>query len=96
MSIDPTNSNINPNSYSSYSIPNKHSYAGSSVNTYQRGRLTSNDASQITGSTLREGAIKGKFNIKKVKAGFNMCHMKRKSLNIRQELTPKRYLELEK
>lgn len=53
VTIDPSSSNLNnQNSYSSYSIPNKHAYAGSSVNTYKQSRLTSNDVSALTGSRV--------------------------------------------
>lgn len=89
-------SNINPNSYSTYSIPNKQQYSGSSVNTYQRSRLASSDTGRLAGSQLQEGAIRGKFYIKKVKAGFSMSLMRKKLSNIRPELTPKRCLGLEK
>lgn len=53
--MDPTISNVNNQTegYSSYSIPNKQVYTGSSVNTYQQSRFTTDQVSQFTGSRVK-------------------------------------------
>lgn len=55
--MDPSLSNMNGQSsaYSSYSIPNKHVYTGTSVNTYNQSRFTTDQVSQFTGSRVKEG-----------------------------------------
>ena len=57
MTMDPSLSNMNDqgSAYSSYSIPNKHVYTGTSVNTYNQSRFTTDQVSQFTGSRVKEG-----------------------------------------
>ncbi len=44
VTMDPTLSNLNnqTETYSSYSLPNKHVYTGTNVNTYNQSRFTTN------------------------------------------------------
>ncbi len=44
VTMDPSLSNVNnqAETYSSYSLPNKHVYTGTNVNTYNQSRFTSN------------------------------------------------------
>lgn len=55
VTMDPSMSNINnqSSSYSTYSIPNKHVYTGTNVNTYQHSRFTTDEVSQLTGSRVK-------------------------------------------
>lgn len=57
VTMDPSLSNVNgqTETYSSYSLPNKHVYTGTSVNTYQQSRFTTDQVSHLTGSTVKEG-----------------------------------------
>lgn len=57
VTIDPSLSNVNgqTESYSSYSLPNKHAYTGTSVNNYKQSRFTTDQVSHLTGSRVKEG-----------------------------------------
>ena len=55
VSIDPSLSSFknHASNYSTYSIPNKNAYVGTSVNTYKTSRFTTDEVSKLTGSRVQ-------------------------------------------
>jgi hypothetical protein len=64
ISMEPSLSALNnqASTYSTYSMPNKHVYTGTSVNTYKTSRFTTDEVSKLTGSRVQSGSVvKGNF-----------------------------------